>query len=223
LHEGRGAVLERVALRVTVPANIRAEVIGPWAHTVLPGAIEVVCGTLLPGQTRSVVVRLHCPDGAKGDVLPIGVAARGCVPDASTGDGTGFLEASPADVRLRLVEGHDNSAQPRDLDRCMAVIRAWQAAVLRKAVRMNREGDARAARYFIESELHWIDRYARDVPGAEPLLAELVLLLRRAEDEWSERTRKEVYAASYMRGRSEADRVVSSPRAPLSVVLRGKQ
>jgi Ca-activated chloride channel family protein len=223
LREGRGAVLERVGLRVVVPASIRAEVIGPWAHTVLPGAIDVVCGTLLPGQTRRVVVRLHCPAGSAGDVVLVGVGASGRVPDADRDAAADVVEAPPAEVELRLADGHDNNAQPRDLERSIAVIQAWQAAVLRKSVRMNRDGDRRATRRFIESELHWLERYGRDVPGAEPFLAELVLLLRRAEEEWDERTRKEVYTAAYLRGRIELEAPRAVPRPALPDVLRGKR
>ena len=221
LREGRAAVLERVHLRVTVPANVRAEVIGPWSHQALPGTIDIVCGTLLPDQTRRVVVRLHCPSGSPGDVLLFGVAASGNPPDAAaTADNVGTVEAEPVEVELHLAAGKDNTAQPRDLERSLMVLQAWHAAVLRKAVLLNRAGDHRAARGFIERELHWFERYAHRVPGAEALLAELVLLLRRAEEERSERTRKEVFAASTRQGRSERDRRSVAP-ASLRDILTG--
>ena len=47
----------------------------------------------------------------------------------------------------------ENNAQPRDLARCLAVANAWQAEVVRNAVIMNRDGDRRAARHYIEREL----------------------------------------------------------------------
>jgi hypothetical protein len=50
------------------------------------------------------------------------------------------------------------------------------------------------------------------VPGAEPLLAELVLVLRRVGEEWDERTRKAVWAASAQLSRHEPDlRAASQP------------
>jgi hypothetical protein len=73
--------------------------------------------------------------------------------------------------------------------------------VLRSAVRMNREGDRRAAMHFLERQLRWLERYARGVPGAETLVAEVVLVERRIGEEWDERTRKEVDAACMTRGR----------------------
>ena len=129
LLKGRGAVLERVRLCISVPATMRAEVVGPWAHTVLGGTIEVLVGTLLPDRLRRVVLRLHCPAGAPGEVLLLGAAAEGMLPD-----GTGQVEAPPADIEIRLARSGDNNAQPRDLDRSQAVVKAWHAAILRKAV-----------------------------------------------------------------------------------------
>ena len=48
-------------------------------------------------------------------------------------------------------------------------------------------------------------------PDAEPLLAELVLMLRRVGEDWDERTRKEVFAASDQRARGEADLRAAAP------------
>jgi len=221
LRDGRAAVLERVRLRITVPASIRAEVIGPWSHSFLPGTLDVTCGTLLPGQTRRIVVRLHCPPGIAGETLRLGVAASGDLPDAAvTPSDAGGVEADPVEVGLCIASGRENNAQPRDLDRSLTVLRAWQAAVLRKSAMLNRERDRRAARGFIERELRWFQRYATGVPEAEPMVAELVLLLHRAEDEWSERTRKEVFAASIRRGKSEEDRRSAAPASLRDVLSR---
>ncbi|MFC7737566.1 VWA domain-containing protein [Roseomonas sp. GCM10028921] len=200
LREGRTALIERATLRLTVPANLRAEVVGPWAHTVLPGAIEVLVGTLLPGQTKRVVMRLHCPSGAPGTAMLLGVSAGGAAAETAA-----MVEVQSAEIELQLARGSDNKAQPRDLDRSLAVVRAWQAEVLRKAVRMNREGDRRAAGHFLRRELDRMQHYARGVPGTEALLAELVLVQRRAGEVWDERTRKGVFAAASMAARSELD------------------
>jgi hypothetical protein len=193
---------------------MRAEVVGPWADTVLSGTIEVLIGTLLPDRLRRVVLRLHCPAGAPGDVLLLGAAANGMLPD-----GTGQVEARPADVEMRLARSGDNNAQPRDLDRSQAVVQAWHAAILRKAAGLNRAGDRRGGRHFLEREMRLIERYARGVPDVETMLAELVLLLRRVDEDWGERARKEVFSASVQRGRYEAD-LREEVRAPLLERLR---
>jgi Ca-activated chloride channel homolog len=214
LQSGRAALLERITLRVTVPANLRGEVVGAWAHAALPGVIEVLVGSLLPEQTKRVVFRLHCPAGAPGSAILLGVSAGGALPD-----GGAAVEASPMEAELRLARGSENKAQPRDLGRSLAVVQAWQAEALRRAVRMNREGNRRAARHFLDRELRRMEPFARGVPGAEALVAELILVQRRVTEEWDERTRKEVYAASYKLSRSEHD-LRSAPRASITERFR---
>ena len=214
LQAGRAALVERVTLRVTIPANLRAEVVGAWAHAALPGVIEVMVGSLMPDQTKRVVFRLHCPSGAPGTAILLGVSAGGAAPD-----GGDAIDARPVEAELRLVRGSENNAQQRDAARSLAVVQAWQADALRRAVRMNREGDRRAAKHFLERELRWMEPYARGIPGTETLLAELILVQRRVNEEWDERTRKEVYALSYKMSRSEMD-LRAAPRASLSERFR---
>ena len=214
LQAGRAALVERVTLRVTVPANLRAEVVGAWAHAALPGVIEVMVGSLMPDQTKRVVFRLHCPSGAPGTAILLGVSAGGAAPD-----GGHAIDARPVEAELHLARGSENNAQLRDAARSLAVVQAWQADALRRAVRMNREGDRRAAKHFLERELRWMEPYARGIPGTETLLAELILVQRRVSEEWDERTRKEVYALSYKLSRSEMD-LRAAPRASLSERFR---
>ncbi|MGG5890685.1 vWA domain-containing protein [Falsiroseomonas sp. HC035] len=217
LLEGRSALVERTTLRFAVPANLRAEVVGGWAHTVLPGAIEVLVGNLLPETPKRIVFRLHCPAGTPGTALLVGASARGTSPD-----GGEAVEAAPLEAELRLARGPENNAQPRDPARAMAVLQAWQAETFRKAVTMNREGDRRGVKHFLEREVRHIERYARGLEGAEPLLAELVLLLRRADEELDPRLSKELYAASASRAFSAPEHRMM-PRASLASRLRRDQ
>lgn len=194
LLEGRSAVLERASLRLAVPANVRAELIGGWAHKVLPGAIEVSIGSVLPEVPVRVVFRLHCPGGSVGTVVLLGASVR------ATAVGSGeSIEAGPADATLSLVRGRENNAQKRDSDVSMVALTAWQADVIRQSLAMNRSGDLRSGKHFLEREIHWMERYARGLPGADTLLAELVLLLRRSDERYNPRLRKELYAEASMR------------------------
>lgn len=214
LIEGRSALLERVALRVVVPANVRAEVVGSWSHTVLPGAIDVMVGTLLAENPKRVVVRLHCPAGNVGMRIPLSATAFGMRPD-----GTGSVNAAAAEAELLLAESSENKTQRRDVDRSVAAFIAWQADAMRRTVTFNVEGDRRGAKHYLKRELKWMEHYARDLPGVEPLLAELVLLLRRADEEMSPRFGKALYMGSTQRMRSEND-LRSSPQASLMKVLQ---
>ena len=200
LLEGRSALLERATLRVVVPANVRAEIVGSWSHTVLPGAIDVMVGTLLPQMPKRVVLRLHCPSGKVGTRIPLSVTARGMLPE-----GTGSVDADQAEVELRLAESRVNTPQRRDTERSFAAFAAWQADAMRRTVNLNREGDRRGAKHYLSRELKWMEPYARDLPGSELLLAELVLLLRRADEEMDARLGKALYMGSTQRMRSEQD------------------
>lgn len=200
LREGREALLERIALRVTVPAGLRAEVLGSWASAPTAGGLEITVGNLLPEQTRRIVVRLHCPAGSIGQSFDLSLAATGQRPD-----GSGAVDAVPVTATLTLAEGARNNAQPRDMVRTLAVVNAWQSEVLRTAVVLNRDGDYRAARSFVERELRFLERYARGVPGAEPMLRDLAIVQRSIDEEWSERDRKEVYLSASKLQRAEQD------------------
>jgi hypothetical protein len=65
--------------------------------------VEVLVGTLLPEQTKRVVMRLHCPSGAPGTAMLLGVSAGGTAPDTAA-----TLEAQPAEVEVQLARGGDN-------------------------------------------------------------------------------------------------------------------
>ena len=216
LFEGRTALLERTQLSVVVPANVRAEVVGAWAHKVVPGAIHVLVGTMLPESSKRVVLRLHCPEGKAGTVITLSAAAHGTLPD-----GAWQVEADEADVELRLADQRENTPQRRDIARSVAAFNAWQADAMRRTIDLNRNRDRRGAKHYLTRELKWMEPYARDLPGSEPLLAELVLLLRRADEEIDARTVKEVFRGSMMRMRSESD-LRSAPRRSMADVLRGK-
>lgn len=216
LREGRATLLDRTTLRVELPPDVRVEVVGAWAQNTAPGAIDVMVGSLLPDTPKRVVLRVHCPAGEPGTKLSFSVSAKGMLPD-----GSGDVGAGPLEAELTFAPGRENTGQPREIDRSVAVLTAWQAEAMRRTVALNREGDLRGARSFLSRELGWLEPYARDLPGADSLLAELVLLERRAEEELDPRTRKELFMASTTRMRYEGD-LRSAPRASVAEVLRRK-
>ena len=200
LQAGRAALVERVSLRLSVPANVRAEIVGPWSHVAVPGAIEVLAGSIMPERPRKIVFRLHCSSGATGSSILLGLTASGTSPE-----GDALIEAAPVELDLRLARSHENNAQPRDMARSLAVVEAWQADAIRRAVRMNRDGEHNAATFFIKRELSWMEFYARGVPGTETLINELILVQRRVNENWGERIRKEMSNTVRKRSRAEAE------------------
>ena len=114
-----------------------------------------------------------------------------------------------------LVEGARNNRQPRDESVSTTVAAAWHAEIVRTATRLNRAGDRRQARRYLERELHDFERYCASLEAALPLLKEIATLKQNAErtwDErtWDERTRKEMEIAAYAAQTSRAD--YRSPR-----------
>ena len=214
LLEGRSALLERTMLRFVIPANVRAELVGSWSHSVLPGAIEVLVGMLLPESPKRIVLRLHCPADVPGTTIVLGASANGVLPD-----GSGEIEAAPDEVQIRLVSARENNAQPQDIERSVDAFTAWRAAAMRRTVDLNREGDRREAKYFLERELRWLEPYARGLPGTEAPLAELVLLLRRADRQMNSRLSKTIYTRSTHELRSQRD-LRSAPQPRISELLR---
>ena len=141
-------------------------------------------------------------------------AARGTSPDRTA------LEAFPAEVSFTFTEGARNSRQARNPDATMAAVRAWHADIVRTAARMNREGDRRAVKAYIERELRHFERYAEGLPDARDLLREIVLLRQNADRTWDERTRKEMEMSSYVSASASAD-YRSAPRPHWSKRIQG--
>jgi hypothetical protein len=166
----------------------------------VPGAIEALAGSIMPERTRKIVFRLHCSSGLTGSSILLGLTASGASPV-----GDALIEAAPVEVDLRLARSHENNAQPRNLARTRAVVEAWQADAIRRAVRMNRDGEHNAATFYIKRELEWMELYARGVPGTETLINELILVERRINENWTERTRKEMSNTVRKRSRGEAE------------------
>jgi len=213
LHEGRSALVERATLRVALPPQLRAEVVGAFAHRQLPGAIEVTVGSLLPGQAKRVVLRLFCPAGAPGSELAIGLSADALLPAGGLS-----IEARPVDAVLRLVGERENALQPRDLARCLAAANAYQAEILRETLARVRDGDHAGARRHVERALRRLERLADGVPGAERLMAEAAIVRRSIDEDWDERTRKEAYLMGTKFSRGERDRR-AGPRGSLSDIV----
>jgi Ca-activated chloride channel family protein len=85
------------------------------------------------------------------------------------------------------------------------VVQAWHSVIVNQVARLNRSGDRRQARHFLERELKYFERYARDLPGGAEQVRTLVLMLQRVGDDWNERTRKEMMFESYRLAESRVD------------------
>ena len=139
------------------------------------------------------------PAGRVGDTLMFGLSAHSAAP------GGAALDVRPAEASIAFVEGALNTKQPRDEAASMAVALAWHAEIVRRAAQLNRKGERRQARRFVERELQFFERYCAGLPQALPLVREITVLKQNVDREWDERTRKEMEVTSYMRSTNSAD------------------
>jgi Ca-activated chloride channel family protein len=181
-----------VSVTLRVPATAQAALLGSAPVTVGAGSLSVFVGALLADAPRAVVFRITLPKGEAEERLLFGVTARGV-------DVVGeALEAKPAEIAFTFVESERNKRQPRDEAASMAVARAWHAEIVRGAARLNREGERRQARHFVERELALFDRYCAGLSAeATALVKEIVILKQHVDRDWDERTRKEMEYSAY--------------------------
>jgi len=217
LLEGRRALVERTMLRVQMGGVDRAEVVGAWGSTVRGGVVEVLVGSLQPSATKRVVIRVVCPAGSPRERIPFTARLTAQLPD-----GSGEIAVDAPEIFLTFAEARKNTAQRRNEELSLAVLTAWQSETLRHAIQLNRAHDRRRARHYLSKEMRFLERYARGLAGAEPLMIELALLSEQIETEMDERVRKDVYMASMKRGRSEGD-LRERPQGTVGEMLRRRQ
>ena len=187
------------ALTHSGDADAQSVNVGSAPTQVGAGMLSVSTGALVAARPRTCVFRVTLPAGELEEGLLFGVTARG------TGLDAGGLDAGPAEIAFTLVEGARNNRQPRDEAAAMAVAIAWHSEILRAAARMNRSGERRQARSYVEREFQYFERYCAGLLAALPLLREIAVLKQNVDREWDERTRKEMEVAAYTNQTNRAD------------------
>ena len=188
-----------VSIALHVPATAKAVFVGSAPTQVATGALSVSLGVLVADRPRACVFRVTLPAGKIDETLLFGVTARGTAPDGTA------LEARLREVVFTLVEGARNNRQPLDEKASMAVATAWHADIVRTSAQMNRAGERRQARRYLERELRHFERYCGGVPEALPLLKEVAALKQNSDRSWDERTRKEMEFAAYAAQSNRSD------------------
>ena len=67
-----------------------------------------------------------------------------------------------------------------------------------------------------------MEPYARGIPGADTLLADLILVPCRVGGEWDERTRKDLFSGPYKLSRAQPDARLHASRGPSELFERFK-
>lgn len=192
LREMQEMALEDLTVSIAVPASVQAEVLGGLPVDSGPMGITVLLGAALPNARKPIVLKLRLPEGEEGQQLLFGLTAR-----ARRSGTDEIVEAGLVEVAVTLVRGADNDAQDRDVRASVVIARLWHAAVTRTVSRLNRTGERREARHYLEREFRYFERYCRGIPELERLVVDMAQMLRYVDREWDERTRKEAELSSY--------------------------
>ena len=199
LLETKLIAAENVTVEVQVPANVQATLVGSYPVN-NDGVLSIMMGSLVGGRTATAVVRLKLPPGQEGDAMKFLVSARGYAPGTKD-----ILETTRDEVKIRLSPGHENSGQVRNLHVTTTVARVWQSIITKTGAAMNRNGERRQARSYLERELKWFEQYCHEIPELTVLVKEVSLILQQIDRVWSERTRKEMEFSSYALRNSKLD------------------
>lgn len=157
-------------------------------------------GSLASGASRLAIFSVKFPPGEPAGRCPIGVSVAWRRPGESE-----THRVDPITVSARFARGNENNAQPYDAALTDAVARMWQAKIVRRIVRLNREGRYTEALKRLEQDIPRFARYAERAANGPALIAELRRLREAADREWNEGHRKEIEIAMYKRAYSRLD------------------
>ena len=200
LRETKAVAVERATVTVDLPEGVEASLVGFYPSTQEPDRLVVRVGSLGTGRPRSVILKLKFPQGKIDDVVTLRVRASGRAAGTDSP-----VDALAQDAAMTFAHGARNTPQLQDPQLSLAVAEAWYAQVVHAVAGMNRGGERRQSRHYLERELRHFERYCRNLPGTELLTGELVLLLRHVDSDWDERTRKVMQHRSFAMARVQAD------------------
>lgn len=173
-------------------------------------------GSMAAGTSRIAIFSVKFPPGEPGAEYPITVGMTWRRPGES--DMHGIM---PIIVSARFARGNENNAQPFDAALTDEVAQMWQAKIVRRIVRLNREGRYSEALKRLDQDIPRFTRYAERATNGRVLTAELQRLRESADREWNEGSRKEIEIAMHKRAYSRRD-ARSQERGNWSDILPGR-
>jgi len=172
---------------------------------------DSVCnlGSVASGASRTAVFRVKFPAGEPGTKCRFDIGATWRQP----GDDE-IYSADPVCAALIFSDSKDNNSQTPDLALTEEVAQVWQAYIVRRIVRLNREGRYSDAVRRLDRDLPLFTKYAEHAASGKTLIAELKRLRAAASREWNEGNRKEVELVMHRRAYSRDDVRSAPPVAP---------
>ena len=157
-------------------------------------------GSLSAGASRTAIFSIKFSTGDVGAKCPFTVRPTWRRPGEEN-----VFGGDPLLLNAEFAEGKDNNGQPHDPSLAETVAQVWQAYIVRRIVRLNREGRYAEAIKRLDHDLPLFSRYASNALNGAVLIAELTRLREAASREWSEGSRKEMEVAMYQRTSSRRD------------------
>ena len=187
----------QITLRHTAGVQVRSLNEFPLERGPQESTCEV--GSLTAGASRPAIFSVKFPPGEPGVIYPLGVEVTWRRPsEAAT------QQATPLAVAARFARGTENNAQTHDAVLTHEVAQMWQARIVRRIVRLNREGRYSEAMKRLNQDIPRFTRYAERA-HCRALTAELQRLRESADREWNEGSRKEIEIAMHKRAYSRLD------------------
>ena len=188
----------QITLRHTAGVQVRSLNEFPLERGPQESTCEV--GSLAAGASRLAIFSVKFPPGEPGVIYPRGVEVTWRRPsEAAT------QQATPSAVAARFARGTENNAQTHDAVLTHEVAQMWQAQIVRRIVRLNREGRYSEALKRLDQDIPRFIRYAKRATNGAALTAELQRLKESADREWNEGSRKEIEIAMHNRAYSRRD------------------
>jgi Ca-activated chloride channel family protein len=206
LRDIRLTAAENITFTIQHPPGVRLRCLNEFPLTHEDGRYDCNLGSLAAGASRTAVFSVKFPAGEAGVKCPFNVRATWRRPGAE--DVSGHDRFS---LEAQFAEGRENNAQPRDQFLVETVAPVWQAYIVRRIVRLNREGRFAEAIKRLDRDLPLFTKYAKHAVSGEILIAELKRLREFASREWNEGGRKEVEVAMYKLRYSRVDSRAAAP------------
>lgn len=193
LSELKSIYAEDVSVELRYQAPVSVESLSRFPVSDSETSLISYLGSMGPGSKKTLVIRVFTPPGNTGQSLLFAANVKGKIPESGSA-----CKTKDAALSLSFADYTKNKNQQKCQDTAFRAARAWQASVVQRAVELNRNGEIRELKSFLDHEIKCLSRFIHDLnPLSRHLLAELEQLARNAEKPWRERLRKEMQSSSY--------------------------
>jgi Ca-activated chloride channel family protein len=200
LQDIRRTIAENITISLRHAPGVRIKCLNEFPLNHEDDSYICNVGSLTAGASRTAVFSVRFPSGEVGLKCPFEIHMEWHCPGVEKVYVAEFLP-----LEVQFAEGKENNAQPYDASSTETVAQVWQAYIVRRIVRLNREGRYAEAIKRLDHDLPLFAKYAAKAVSGPVLTAELERLRGVANREWSEASRKEVEVAMYQRTSSRSD------------------